>query len=148
MIHTYISPWNPLAQDGSIQFLETNCLPNKDHSIQCSVYSKPTNTDWHLDCNSNCPYQLKISVFHALIYRAKNICSMPKILAKEMNYLHQILLNNNYPDWLIKQPEKKPPTPIIKPRNMYGNKEKYLDFCSLCSYFGEKFKGIFHHTNV
>ena len=32
--------------DGSILFLNNKCLPNKDHSIQTSVYRKTNLTDW------------------------------------------------------------------------------------------------------
>ena len=33
-----------------------------------------------------------------------------KILAKVVEYLHTVLLKNNYPDWIIKDLEKKPTT--------------------------------------
>ena len=42
-----------------------------------------------------------------------NVCCTPEILAKEMDHLHQTLLKKQYPDWIIKEPKKKPPTPII-----------------------------------
>ena len=46
---------------------------------------------------------LKNAVIHTLIYRAKNICSTPEIPAKEMDYLHSILLKNNFQDWMNKE---------------------------------------------
>ena len=55
------------------------------------------------------------AVIHALISRAKNECSILEILAKEMDYLHRALLQNNYPDWIIKESEKKPATPMTNP---------------------------------
>ena len=39
----------------------------------------------------------------------------PDILAKKLDYLHQVILRKIYPDWIIKEPEKKPPTTIINP---------------------------------
>ena len=30
------------------------------------------------------------------MYRAKNVCSTPEILAKEMDYLHQVLSKTTY----------------------------------------------------
>ena len=32
-----------------------------------------------------------------------------------MHYLHRDLLKNNYPYWIIKEPEKRPASPIINP---------------------------------
>ena len=32
-----------------------------------------------------------------------------------MNYLYRLLLKNSYPDWIIKNPEKKPTTPTENP---------------------------------
>ena len=40
---------------------------------------------------------------------------MAEILAKEMDYLHWVLLKNNFPDWILKDLEKKPTTPIVNP---------------------------------
>ena len=39
----------------------------------------------------------------ALIYGAKNVCSTPKMLAKEMDL--PCTVKNNYPEWMIKKPE-------------------------------------------
>ena len=49
------------------------------------------------------------------MYRANNDCPTPEVLAKDMDYLHTVLLRNNYPDWMIKETEKKPATAIINP---------------------------------
>ena len=38
----------------------------------------------------------------------------PGNLAKELDYLHQVL-PKNYPDWNIKETKRKPATPIINP---------------------------------
>ena len=70
--------------DGSIPLLDTNCLPNKDHSTQASVYRKPAHTGQYLDWNYS------HSVVHALLSRAVP----PEILAKEMDYLHWVLKIN------------------------------------------------------
>ena len=44
-----------------------------------------------------------------------NVYPTPEILAKEMAYLPQVILKNNYPHWMIQEPEKKLHTPIINP---------------------------------
>ena len=41
------------GNDGSIPFLDSKFSTNSDHTIQISVYIKPTHTDGYLDCNSN-----------------------------------------------------------------------------------------------
>ena len=78
--------------EGSIPFLGSKYLPNKDHSIQTSVYRKPTFTDQYLDISSSHPISNKKSVVSAIVYRAKNVCSIPEIVIKEMDYLQQVCL--------------------------------------------------------
>ena len=43
------------------------------------------------------PISAKLSVIHTLIHRAKQVCSTPKFLAKEMDHLHKVLQDNHYP---------------------------------------------------
>ena len=76
-------------------------IPN--HSVQMSVFRKQTYTDCYLDWNLNRPISAKKLVVSALICRARNLCSPPEILAKEMDYLHHLLLKNNYHEKIIKQ---------------------------------------------
>ena len=38
-----------------------------------------------------------------MIYRAKQVCSPPEFLAKEMDYLHKVLQDNHYPAQFIQQ---------------------------------------------
>ena len=51
----------------------------------------------------------QIYVIYTLIHRAKQICSTPEFLAKEMNYLHKILQDNHYPSQFFQQgkPQQK-----------------------------------------
>ena len=60
---------------------------------------------------SNHPILARKAVIQALTYRANNVCFTPQILAKEMAYLHKVLLKNSYPDRIIKIPEQKQTTP-------------------------------------
>ena len=63
----------------------------------------------YLDYNSNHPISAKLSVIHTLIHRAKQICSTPEFLAKEMNHLHRVLQDNHYPTRFFQQskPQEK-----------------------------------------
>ena len=79
-----------------LPFLDTLTKPTPN-SIGSTVYRKPTYTDRYLDYNSNHPISAKLSVIHTLIHRAKQVCSTPEFLAKEMDHLQsptrQPLLN-------------------------------------------------------
>ena len=46
---------------------------------------------------ANHPISAKLSVIHILIHRAKQVCSIPEFLVKEMDHLHKVLKDNNYP---------------------------------------------------
>ena len=65
-----------------------------------------------------------------------------------MNDLHQVLLENNYPDWIIKEPEKKPPTPIRNLETGLELKKNILMYVLYVPGLSKEFRRIFHHTNV
>ena len=50
----------------------------------------------------------------------------PRILSKEMDYPHQLLLKNNYIDCIIKEPDKKPLNLIINPETGLEVKKTFL----------------------
>ena len=79
-----------------VPFLDTLIKPTPN-SIESTVYRKPTHTDRYLDHNSNEPIPAKLSVIHTLIHRAKQVCSTPEFLAKEMDHLHKVPQDNHYP---------------------------------------------------
>ena len=83
----------------------------------------------------------KKSVFHSLIYRAKNVCSSPEILPKEMDNLHQVLLKNNYA-------EKKPPSPFINPEISLEVKKNILISVPYVPGLSEEFRRMFCSDNV
>ena len=53
--------------------------------------------------NSNHPISAKLSVIHTLTHRAKQECSTPELLAKEMDHLHKVLKDNHYPPQFFQQ---------------------------------------------
>ena len=73
-----------------LPFLDTLTKSNPN-SIESTLYRKPTYRDRYLDYNSNQPISAKLSVIHTLIYRAKQVCSTPEFLVKEMDHLHKVL---------------------------------------------------------
>ena len=90
-------------------FLDTLTKPTPN-SIESTVYRKPTHTDRYLDYNSNHPTSAKLSVIHTLTHRAKQVCSTPELLAKEMNHLHKVLQDNHYPPHFFQQGKPKQKT--------------------------------------
>ena len=63
----------------------------------------------YLDYNSNHPISAKLSVIHTLIHRAKQVCSTPEFLVKEMDHLQKVLQDNHYPTQFFQQdnPQQK-----------------------------------------
>ena len=134
---------------GGVPFLDTKPTPT-GNKIQCSVYRKPTHTDRYLDWRSNHPLSAKKSVVRALSDRAKNVCTSPEILAKEMDHLHSVLRSNHYPEWILKQ-SKGPPKPRDPPKDpTTGEEIKKLHFISVPYYPGlsEEFRRIFTETTA
>ena len=84
-----------LPETDGLPFLDTLTKPTPN-SIESTVYRKPTHTDRYLDYKSNHPISAKLSVIHSLIHRAKQLCSTPESLAKEMDHLHKVLQDNHY----------------------------------------------------
>ena len=70
-----------------------------------------------------------------------------EILAKEMEYLHCLLLYN-YPQWMIKEMQKKPSTPKINPETCLEIKKSVCMSAPYIPGLSKEFKGIFHYTGV
>ena len=92
----------PQNEQGAIPFFDTFPRPS-DNKIITTVYRKPTHMDRYLDYHSNHPKSAKHTVMRALTDRAKNVCSTPELLAKEMDHLGKVLQYNNYAKWMIEQ---------------------------------------------
>ena len=138
----------PPNDQGAIPFLDTFPRPSGNEIIT-SVYRKPTHTDRCLDFNSNHPKSAKHAVVRALTDRAKNVCSSPELLAKEMDHLGKVLRYNNYPKWKIKQEGRNnsPTGGLIDPE--IGNEVKKTVFISAPYFPGlsESFKQLFKYTH-
>ena len=85
-----------------LSFLDILTKPTPN-SIESTVYRKPTHTDRYLDYKSNHLIPAKLSVIHTLIHRAKQVCSTPELLQKEIDHLHKVLQDNHYPTQLLQQ---------------------------------------------
>ena len=78
-----------------LPFLDTLTKPTPN-SIEFIVYRKPNHTGRHLDYNSSHPISAKLSIIRTIIHRAKQVCSTPEFLAKEMDHPHKVLQDNHY----------------------------------------------------
>ena len=136
----------PPNNQGAIPFLDTFPRPS-DNKIITSVYRKPTHTDRYLDFNSNHPKSAKRAVVRALTDRAKNVCSSPELLAKEMDHLGKVLRYNNYPKWMGGRNNSLTGGFIDLER---GNEVKKTVFISEPFFPGlsESFKQLFRYTHV
>ena len=107
-IDPYIKFILELPGTDGLPFLYTLTKPTPN-SIESTVYRKPTHTDRYLDYNSSLPISAKLYVIHTLINRAKQVCSTPEFLTKEMDHLHNILQDNHYPAQFFQQgkPQQK-----------------------------------------
>ena len=96
-----------LPGTGGLPFLHTLTKPTPN-SIESIVYRQPIHTDRYLDYNCNHPISAKLSVIHSLIHTAKQVCSTPEFLAKEMDHFHRVLQDNHYPTQFLQgKPQQK-----------------------------------------
>ena len=86
-------------------------------------------------------------VVHALIYRTKNVGSTSEILVKEIYYLQQALLKNNYLEWIIKEPPNKALTFIINPETGLEVKKNILISIPYVLGLSKEVRRILCHTN-
>ena len=98
-----------LPRTDGLPFLDTLTKPTPN-SIEFTVYRKSTHTNRYLDYNSNHPISAKLSAIHTIIHRAKQVCSTPEFLAKEMDHLHKVLQDNHYPSQFFQQGKSKQKT--------------------------------------
>ena len=101
-IDPHIKSTLELPGTDGLPFLDTLTKPTPN-SIESTVYRKPTYTDRYLDYNSNHPILAKLSVIETLIHRAKQVCSTPEFLAKEMDHLHKVLQGQPLPNTVLQQ---------------------------------------------
>ena len=105
--------------------------------------------DRYLDFHSSHPVSAKRAVVRALMDRAKNVCSDPDILAKEMEHLNKVFCYNNYPQWIINQWGKlDKQDPLIHPET--GNEIKKQFYISVPYFPGlsESYKKIFKYMPI
>jgi len=91
-----------LEKNKILNFLDVTLNNSKD-KYETYVYTKLTNDGSCLSFNSICPNRYKIGVIKTLLHRAYLICSSWFTLNNEITRIKQLLVNNNYPLYLIEK---------------------------------------------
>ena len=89
-----------------LSFLDTIIRRNKEQ-LRSAVYRKPTNIGERLKYNSICPNKYKTGVIKNFLHRAYNISSDYISLTTEIARIKQLLINNNFPNYLVDQVTKE-----------------------------------------
>ena len=90
-------------------------------------------------------YLQKRSVIQSLTQKAKMVYSTPELLAKEMDYLNEVLCRNSYLDWLLKKPNNRPhmdQAPTQETTDEAFVSDPYIQA------LGEEFRRIFKDTKA
>ena len=84
-----------------LYFASKACLPTFPAVLYQRTNSKSTNTNECLNFESLCPERYKTSVIINFLNRAYSICSSWELFNTEINRIKQILINNNFPNYVV-----------------------------------------------
>ena len=102
--HSHISFTKETEVDQKLAFLDV--LVTRDVTTDkytTTIYRKPTNTNLYLLYESNQCRRYKIGLIRTLTIRILLICSTQKYITEELKTMKQTLINNGYPEHLIKR---------------------------------------------
>ena len=117
--------------EGTLPFIGVT-VTRDNEGFHTSVYRKPTFTGLLMNFNSYLPHIFKTNLIGTLLYRAHNICSTPRSLNEEINFLKDIFTKNNFPEILIEKRISKfdnkanEPVKMDVPRDQYYLSMPYL----------------------
>ena len=83
-----------------IPFLDI-LIDNSNNTFKTVVYRKPTDHGQCLNYNSHCPLKYKRSVITNYLHRAFKVSNTWSDFHNEINHIKQMLINNNYPNYLV-----------------------------------------------
>ena len=109
-------------EDGSIPFLDSLIIPEKEGRLTTTVYRKPTHTDLYLQWDSHHNIPSNYSVIGTSFHRANTICSSPQHLQKEEQHLTSALKRCKYPTWALNRVKLKNPKETANKNNRRGTK--------------------------
>lgn len=88
-----------IETNNTLPFLDTLVIRH-DNTLKTRWYRKPTNSNRFINYQSFCWKKHKINLIKGLIYRIRHI-SHETYIKEDLNILTAILMNNNYPKFLI-----------------------------------------------
>ena len=103
---------------------------------------KAIHTDRYLNYNSSHPISAKLFGIHTLIHKTKQVCSKPKLLAKEMDLLHKVIQDNHCLAQFFQQ--GKPRQKINKKPNT--STEKFIEGTSVVKPYIKGLSKRYRHT--
>jgi len=83
-----------------IPFLDT-LVSRTNSELTTTVFRKETSSSECLNYHSYCPLRYKTGVINNFLHRAYAICSTWELFSIELERIQQLLVNNNYPNYLI-----------------------------------------------
>ena len=89
-----------------LPFLDT-LITGTDNNVTTTIYPKATNTGEGLNISSLYPDCYKIAVIKNFLHRAFARCSTWELFHIEVTRIIQLLVNNNFPNQLIKKQTMK-----------------------------------------
>ena len=118
-----------------ISFLDI--LIHKNETLEFSVYRKTTFTGLSINFFSFCPIIYKINALKTLLFRSYSICSNLMNFHKEIEFLHDLFVKNQFPLHLAQSITKKFLNNIFSPSKAIHTVPKKDVFVSI-PYFGYK----------
>ena len=88
-------------KDGCLPFLDL-LVSRANNKVKTTVYRKPTHSNRYLNFKSHHSMQNKKSVIRSLVNRAITHTSDENDLVNEINHLKHVLIENNYPEQIIR----------------------------------------------
>ncbi|XP_046737110.1 uncharacterized protein LOC124405888 [Diprion similis] len=141
------SPLSPVLSDIVMDDLEQDCISKLDW------FHKKTWSQRYLNFNLHQPKSYKIGTIKNLVDRAIRLSS-PEFHSKNLNLIHNVLLLNNYPKFLITKHTKSKYNSILASHNNNNNSNIDIlnskNFIALPYVAGlfESLNRIFHKYNI
>ena len=89
-----------MNNSSKIPFLDI-LIDNSNNTFKTVVYRKPTDHGQCLNYESHCPLKYKKSVITNYLHRAFKISNTWSDFHNEIQFIKQMLINNNYPNYLV-----------------------------------------------
>ena len=87
--------------NGTLPFLDLLIIRTQDQKLEFDIYRKPTANHRFIMNSSNHPHQSKLAAFNSMIHRLLTIPLSPDRYNKELNFIKEIAIYNEFDPTLI-----------------------------------------------